>query len=511
MKFSKGKIKFKGKKGGDYVPTFWGNMDRSGIPSEKIIHGGTGLSKSYDTEFAEIVDFHNEYYIVKFPSNNGRYTQLGFKEEQLENIEVMEEFKVGDWIEITTQHPDAMNINDSMKKKHGMIFQITSMSDNGVKFDGCDNWTWRFEDNHFKRAEAPVKANFQKDSYIVITPSQKDSSFPRDFCFKQRQTDTYLLPYLDAGGSTDNGWNIFEAKSRTNWRPATLKEVVEYDRLGKPYDVTKIGEKVNDELGVKAGDWIEFNNSGGLYSGKLIINRSYQLINREEANKTDHDWILEDKNKNRIKVRLKGKYYPCDTYWEKVLVEVKKSLKGRYLKALESRVEGISGSEIGDLFLITDDECYNSIKDKNNKSWVYTPNQIGTKWELMPEGFKPDIKVEETKIKFEVGDIVVGNKKAGINYAVTGTGTKLRVTEVGNECFMGEIVNNISRGSFGSLRYDCFDLQVTNEGDFGTVIVDNSSEWVSVSPQQIRETFINVAEMEIKQAVHLQKPRILNI
>lgn len=86
MKYSKGKIKFKNKENRDYISNFYTNSD--GIPEEKIIYGSTELHKDYDRESAEIVDFHNEYYIVKYKDCTGRYVQLGFKEEDLEPFEI---------------------------------------------------------------------------------------------------------------------------------------------------------------------------------------------------------------------------------------------------------------------------------------------------------------------------------------------------------------------------------------------------------------------------------------
>jgi hypothetical protein len=80
MKYSKGKIAFKGKKGGDQIPVF----SSYNMPSQ--IHGKVFIHKDYDIEFAEIVDFYKEYYVVRYKDSCGKYVQLGFREDVLENV-----------------------------------------------------------------------------------------------------------------------------------------------------------------------------------------------------------------------------------------------------------------------------------------------------------------------------------------------------------------------------------------------------------------------------------------
>lgn len=81
----------------------------------------------------------------------------------------------------------------------------------------------------------------QKDTYIVRI-SGDSSNFPKNYCFKARETFNYLRPYLDAGSSKSNGNSNITFKNET-CRLATQAEIREYDRLGKPFDVTSLINK----------------------------------------------------------------------------------------------------------------------------------------------------------------------------------------------------------------------------------------------------------------------------
>lgn len=95
---------------------------------------------------------------------------------------------------------------------------------------------------------------FVKGDYIVcLDTPEKDTSFPKNYIFKQRENGDYLLSELDVGGSKTNGWCLINYNKKSisttpsyNWRYATPEEIAEYNRLGKPYDVTTLN-KVKSE------------------------------------------------------------------------------------------------------------------------------------------------------------------------------------------------------------------------------------------------------------------------
>ncbi len=91
---------------------------------------------------------------------------------------------------------------------------------------------------------------FKKGEYIVIIKIIKSYSkdFTSNYIYKQKEDYKYLRSELDNYGSTTNGWEIIGKKDSHTWRYATQEEIDEYERRGKPYDVTELQKK---ELSMK--------------------------------------------------------------------------------------------------------------------------------------------------------------------------------------------------------------------------------------------------------------------
>lgn len=120
---------------------------------------------------------------------------------------------------------------------------------------------------------------FKKDDYIVLL-KYKDardsgsSSYILNHCYKQRENKDYLLTYLDSKGSTSNGWTWFPFNEPDNWRYATREEAAEYERLGKPYDITTLiceTDKISCIL--SEGDEVVFEGPKG--RRKYIVRSQY--------------------------------------------------------------------------------------------------------------------------------------------------------------------------------------------------------------------------------------------
>lgn len=62
-------------------------------------------------------------------------------------------------------------------------------------------------------------------------------------------------------------------------------------------------------------------------------------------------------------------------------------------------------------------------------------------------------------MKFQVGDIVVGNELANEYYAITKSGVQLEVMEIHNESFRGRPIHHTTGSGFNWLDYDHFDLK----------------------------------------------------
>ena len=104
----------------------------------------------------------------------------------------------------------------------------------------------------FNNIDKITSDKFKKGDYIVIT-DKFDSwvkEFISDHVYKQRCNSNYLQPEHDSLNSISNGWEKYTKKNSHNWRYATQKEINEYERRGKPYDVNEL---------TKTNNFIELN------------------------------------------------------------------------------------------------------------------------------------------------------------------------------------------------------------------------------------------------------------
>ena len=71
-----------------------------------------------------------------------------------------------------------------------------------------------------------------------------------NYCSKQKEKSYQLCPEIDTAGSRINGNSTFRAgdDSETRWRYATPEEAAEYERVGKPFDVTKMSKEPVEQL-----------------------------------------------------------------------------------------------------------------------------------------------------------------------------------------------------------------------------------------------------------------------
>lgn len=146
-------------------------------------------------------------------------------------------------------------IKDYREAKSGDIVKLTKYPDSDTNFAYFSNDDYEnvplnlphYSNPEIELYEESVSINeFKKGDYIVLlnTPTT-DTSFPKNYIFKQREDYHYLLSELDMNGSKTNGWSLvnFIKKGYSinyNWRYATETEIAEYNRLGKPYDVTTL-------------------------------------------------------------------------------------------------------------------------------------------------------------------------------------------------------------------------------------------------------------------------------
>jgi len=91
---------------------------------------------------------------------------------------------------------------------------------------------------------------FEKGDYIVLTGGGISTdgediffslSFRVGFIFKQKYRDKQLMPEVDCKGHRSNGWSCYRAKQEgINWRHAYETEIIAYNRVNKPVDVSMV-------------------------------------------------------------------------------------------------------------------------------------------------------------------------------------------------------------------------------------------------------------------------------
>ena len=122
-----------------------------------------------------------------------------------------------------------------------------------------------------KQNEIKAINEFKKNEYIVFTEGLGSSNFPLNYIFKQKENKDYLSVYQDTSGQ-ENGWewhrNFYKSYLPngqtepiiTDWRYATKEEIAEYDRLGKPYDVTTLNKPKFEVRKWYSFDWNIISN-----------------------------------------------------------------------------------------------------------------------------------------------------------------------------------------------------------------------------------------------------------
>jgi hypothetical protein len=103
---------------------------------------------------------------------------------------------------------------------------------------------------------------FKKDDYIVLLKGKDDANYPINFVYKQREPYHYIQTYIDCLGDKNNGWAYYSFKKENSageWRFATLEEIVTYEQLGEPYNVTS-GATLKRKF--REGELIQYKSQG---------------------------------------------------------------------------------------------------------------------------------------------------------------------------------------------------------------------------------------------------------
>ena len=183
-----------------------------------------------------------------FEGNYSEFTSLKYTD-----------FKEGDYVVARTNIHGHWFSNDEVLQLGGQYWNGSLEKHFGVKckrYPEGGGMSYAFQANYTIRHATAKEIRksifnpeeFLKGDYIVITglPVYKTNvtinyhlQYPEAFIFKQRDTNKTLLSEIDAVDSRHNGYDAYKY-NYSNWRFATKQEIKEYNRIGKPYDVTKL-------------------------------------------------------------------------------------------------------------------------------------------------------------------------------------------------------------------------------------------------------------------------------
>lgn len=167
------------------------------------------------------------------------------------------------------------------------------MDDDDVFIKNKEGWWWCIYYSKRNQWAEIIKEEtmFKKGDYIVTLINDGDCG-KVNYCSKQTIDNEYLRPEFDTKGCTDNGNStfIFSDKSGWKWRFATKEEGEEYEKHGKPYNVTNIvkNNMTQQEFNsLRVGDFISNYEILHKFKEFLIVlcNDGHDLFDLEKINK----------------------------------------------------------------------------------------------------------------------------------------------------------------------------------------------------------------------------------
>lgn len=247
------------------------------------------------------------------------------------------------------------------------------------------------------------RTEFKKGDYIVcLNTPEEEAAYPRNYIFKQRENSEYLKSELDNAGSASNGWisvDFNKQEKYGQWRYGSAEEIAEYERRGRPYDVTTLNKKYEREVvhctTQKELDFaIKKLKSYGTRKAPYCVyidNGGFDTV----------DYCMSSPN---------TKVYSFEEWCSKFNHQMERKFSdyiGRYIKALVDNPTGGVGVKAGDVGIIVSEYHvdFPNFKGYSCSNALNTPEL----YELLPIDYKPvsaDPMVEiqeEAKKRFPIG------------------------------------------------------------------------------------------------------------
>ena len=121
-------------------------------------------------------------------------------------------------------------------------------------------------------------SRFIKNDYIVVLDTVSNGTFKVGYCFKQREDNDYIRPYLDAIGQDNNGTTYISFHKTDRWRKATRAEIKRYNALGKPYDTSISEKKYKLDENIKKKETITSLRKIGTHKDTSFFNKTVKIL-----------------------------------------------------------------------------------------------------------------------------------------------------------------------------------------------------------------------------------------
>lgn len=369
-----------------------------------------------------------------------------------------------------------------------------------------------------------AETQFKKGDYIVCL--QKSNGFIKyikpNYVFKQYVNNSILYVEKDIIDERTSCMDVtFNDKS--TWRYASKEEIDEYNKRGKPYDVSElekpkyeyevvhcttleewefVNQKIDNLFRLNNLTWERYKaNSckclkGGQYSSKSFYERENSKIY------SFSEWCIRFGHANPFE-RSEEEPYDVTTLQKKE----KKSLVGRYLKALVDYPHGglVKKGEYGKIIdnYTADFPSHKGYYCQSAISRVSDSNTIHDgKYELMPEGFNSNNQEEElpekwgVKVTEENREVLTEWVKKQPNFDKGFLPIKYYVVNSSSDKsyqYWGDILSTIEHTE---ISYETFLKKVFKQG---------------VEPFPLKEAYLKkLREAHLKDSVKSEKPRKLD-
>jgi len=247
-----------------------------------------------------------------------------------------------------------------------------------------------------------TKEMFYAGDYIVTLDVEDGCNCARkNYCFKQRVNLTGMAPEVDLKGSTSNSHGVMSFGKKEwlkDWRYATPEEAAEYERIGKPYDVTTLQKKK-----ASIPEYVEcVSYFGERFAGKIYNTK----IDTPEKN-TSRSWeqILIENNRledSSFKPSTKEAY---EAQFVSNSTVIKEWSEGTYAVGVKGNFGVYEGStnpiSVGRIFTVREDLGKDSISTKESSYWVYKENLRWFATYLEALDFSKELKASPVPKEFD--------------------------------------------------------------------------------------------------------------